>query len=77
MLALTSDITPISREIFSQCVSEAMASLSDVVGIIDIDRFLMNKKFFCKELGIIRVGDLAAHSFFLYWSKLAGFIGEG
>ena len=26
--------------------------------------FLINKKFFCKELGIIRVGDLAAHSYF-------------
>ena len=43
-----------------------MASLSDVVGIIDMDGFLINKKIFCKELGIIRVGDLAARSYFFY-----------
>ena len=41
---------------FLQCVSEAMASLSNVVAIFDMDGFLINKKFFCKELGIIRVG---------------------
>ena len=49
---------------FLQCVSEAMASLSDVVAIFDMDGFLINKKFFCKELGIIRVGDVAAQSYF-------------
>ena len=41
-----------------------MASLSDVVAIFDMDGFLINKKFFCKELGIIRVGDVAAQSYF-------------
>ena len=49
---------------FLQCVSEAMASLSDVVAIFDMDGFLINKKFFCKEFGIIRVGDVAARSYF-------------
>ena len=43
--------------IFLQCVSEAMASLSDVVGIIDMDGFTIEKEFYCK--------DFAAHSYFL------------
>ena len=34
------------------------------VGIIDMDGFTINKKFYCKELGIIRVGDVAAQSYF-------------
>ena len=50
---------------FLQCVSEAMASLSDVVGIIDMDGFTIEKEFYCKELGIFKVGDLAARSYFL------------
>ena len=41
-----------------------MVSLSDVVAILDMDGFLINKKFLCKELGIIRVGDAAARSYF-------------
>ena len=71
-MRLTLDITSISREIsrensrevFLQCVSEAMASLSDVVGIIDMDGFTIEKEFYCKELGILKVGDFAAHSYF-------------
>ena len=56
-------------------VCEAMGSqLSDVVGIFDMDGFLINKKFLCKELGIIRVGDVAARSYFfdlgIRWSDL-------
>ena len=51
-----------------------MAFLSDVVAIIDMDGFTINKKFFCKELGIIRVGDLAAQSYFfdigIHWRDL-------
>ena len=41
-----------------------MASLSDVVGIIDMDGFTIEKEFYCKELGILKVGDMAAHSYF-------------
>ena len=41
-----------------------MASLSDVAGIIDMDAFTIEKEFYCKELGILKVGDLTAHSFF-------------
>ena len=33
-----------------------MASLSDVVGIIDMDGFTIEKEFYCK--------DFAAHSYF-------------
>ena len=50
------------------------SQLSDVVGILDMDGFLINKKFFCKELGMFKVGDLAARSFFFYlgirWADL-------
>ena len=60
---------------FLQCVFEATASLSDVVGIIDMDGFLINRKFYCKELGILKVGDLTAHSYFfdigLNWLDLS------
>ena len=37
-----------------------MASLSDVTGIIDMDGFSIGKEFSCKELGMLRVGDVAA-----------------
>ena len=57
-----------------QCVSEAMVNLSDVVGIIDMDGFTIEKKFYCKELGIFKMGDLAARSYFfdlgIRWSDL-------
>ena len=52
-----------------------MAGLSDVVGILDMDGFQVNKRFYCKELGIIRVGDASARSFFfdlgIRWSDLS------
>ena len=56
-----------------------MACLSEVFGILDLDGFTIEKKFYCKELSIIKVGDVAARSYFciVYWSKMAGFISEG
>ena len=51
-----------------------MASLSDVAGIIDMDGFSIEKEFYCKELGMNKVGDLAARSVFFYlgirWAEL-------
>ena len=51
-----------------------MASLSDVAGIIDMDGFSIEKEFYCKELGMFKVGDLAARSYFfdlgIRWSDL-------
>ena len=38
--------------------------LSDVVAIMDMDGFVINKRFRCKELGVIKVGDAAAQSWF-------------
>ena len=42
--------------------------LSDVAGIMDMDGFTINKRFYCKELGIFKIGDAAAvykqHNFF-------------
>ena len=46
-----------------------MACLSDIVGILDMDGFLINKKFYCKELGLLKVGDATAHS--VFFSTLA------
>ena len=45
-----------------QYVFEAMASLSDVVGIIDMGGFIVNGKFYCKELGLLKIGEAAARS---------------
>lgn len=51
----------------SCAASTAMAcQLSDIVGIMDMDGFLINKRFNCKELGLMRVGDVTARSFFFY-----------
>ena len=51
-----------------------MACLSDVVGIIDMDGFMVKGKFYCKELGLLKVGDATARSFFfdigIRWSNL-------
>ena len=41
-----------------------MACLSDVVGILDMDGFVINKRFYCKELGVLKVGEAAARSVF-------------
>ncbi len=45
-----------------------------VVGIIDMDGFVVRKRFLCKELGIWRFGDVYASSYFfdigLNWFEL-------
>ena len=41
-----------------------MAGLSDVAGIIDMDGFMVGGKFYCKDLGVLKVGDAAAQSWF-------------
>ena len=38
--------------------------LSDAVAVMDVDGFTVNKKFYCKELDLLRVGDITAQSFF-------------
>ena len=53
----------------------ASFQLSDVVGIIDMDGFTMRKMFYCKELGIIRMGEATTKSFFfdtgIHWGDLS------
>ena len=50
--------------------------LKDVVTVMDMDGFVINKKFYCKELGLLKVGDVAARSYFFdigfEWSELWG-----
>ena len=52
-----------------------MDCLSEVVGILDMDGFQINKRFYCKELGIIKLGDASARSFFfdigVRWDELS------
>ena len=51
-----------------------MQCKADIVGILDMDGFQIGKKFFSKELGVIKVGDSEASSFFfdigLHWNEL-------
>ena len=42
-----------------------MACLSDVVGIIDMDGFMVNGNFYCKGLGMIKIGEASGRSIFL------------
>ena len=50
------------------------STLKDVVGVMDMDGFTISKKFYCKELGLIKVGDVAAKTYFfdlgMRWSEL-------
>ena len=50
--------------------------LKDVVTVMDMDGFVINKKFYCKELGLLKVGDVVARSYFfdlgIRWSELLG-----
>ena len=39
--------------------------LNDIVAVMDMDGLTVNKKFYCKEMGLLKVGDIAARSFFL------------
>ena len=49
--------------------------LDNVVAIMDMDGFTINKKFHCKELGLIKIGDVVAKSYFFdigfEWSELS------
>ena len=49
--------------------------LKDIVAIIDMDGYSVNKKFLCKELGFLTVGNAMAQSFFfdigLRWGDLS------
>ena len=49
--------------------------LNDIVAVMDMDGFTVNKKFDCKEMGLLKVGDIAARSFFfdigLRWNDLS------
>ena len=48
--------------------------MNNIVGIIDMDGFLIRKKFYCKELGILKVGNDNAKSYFfdlgIQWNEL-------
>ena len=49
---------------------------SEIVGIMDMDGFVVGKKkFYCKELGLLKVGDDTARSYFfdmgIHWSSLS------
>ena len=46
----------------------ASFQLADFAGIIDMDGFMIRKTFYCKELGMIRIGEVAAKSVFFYIS---------
>ena len=49
--------------------------MSDIVGIMDMDGFVIEKKFFCKELGLLKVGNNMVRSYFfdlgIRWSDLS------
>ena len=51
------------------------STLNEVVGVMDMDGFVINKRFYCKELGLVKVGDVAAQSYFFdigfEWSELS------
>ena len=40
------------------------SKMNDVVGIIDVDGFMIEKKFYCKELGVLKVGEEASSFIF-------------
>ena len=51
-----------------------MEMLRNVMGILDMDGFYIGGRFFCKELGMWRVGDVYAKSYFfdigIKWDEL-------
>ena len=53
---------------------EMFSQLNNTVGVIDMDGFTINKKFYCKELGILRVGNAAAQSYFFSIWEYVGVI---
>ena len=56
------------------------STLKEVVGVMDMDGFMVHKRFYCKELGLMKVGDVAAQSYFfdlgIRWSDLTEKIAE-
>jgi hypothetical protein len=44
--------------------NSTMEVLGNVMGILDMDGFCIGGRFFCKELGIWKVGDVYAESCF-------------
>ena len=50
------------------------STMENIVGVMDMDGFRIQKRFFCKELGLLKVGDDTASSFFfnigVRWSDL-------
>ena len=61
-LDLTFDITlDRALDLMLSVLSIGMSSpLSNVVGVTDMDDFMINGRFYCKELGALRVGDAVA-----------------
>ena len=53
----------------------ASFELSNVFGIIDMDGFMLKKRFYCKELGLIKLGDAVGRSVFfdigVHWDDLS------
>ena len=48
--------------------------MDDIIGIIDMDGFSLGKNFYCKELGVLKVDDDNAYSYFfdlgIRWNDL-------
>jgi hypothetical protein len=38
--------------------------VSEIVAVIDMDGYQIQNKFLCKEMGLLKVGDTEAKSFF-------------
>jgi hypothetical protein len=57
-----------------------VSELRNVVGVLDMDGFCIGERFYCKELGIWRVGSVYADSYFFFilvlnganWMKIQG-----
>ena len=51
------------------------STLNNVVAVMDMDGFMVEKRFYCKELGILKIGNIAAQSYFfdigLEWADLS------
>ena len=48
--------------------------MEQIVGVIDMDGFVLDKTFYCKELGVLKVGEDEGRSFFfdigVHWHEL-------
>lgn len=55
-------------------VMNMMGVLGNVIGIMDMDGFYINGRFYCKELGMFEVGNVYAESYLfdinMKWSEL-------